>query len=113
MTLAAEELVRAIASAGGVLSLRGDKVQYQLPAAVAHLVDDLREHKPEVIDLLRSVGGRVAYFPACTKCGAYCLYREGNVGLFECLQCGLQAIEEHDARVTSFLAESRALREVM
>ncbi len=111
--LAAEELIRAIAMAGGVLELRGDKVRYRLPSAVAHLADDLRAHKPGVIDLLRSVGGRVAYFPACTKCGAYCLYRNGNAGLYECERCGLHGIEEHDARVASFLAESRAPRGVM
>jgi hypothetical protein len=106
--MVAEEIVRSIAVAGGVLSLNGDKVKYRLPLTVAHLADELREHKPEIVSLLRSVGGRVAYFPACPKCGAYCLYRVGNAGLFECERCSLQGIEEHAARIASFLAESRS-----
>lgn len=104
----AEELVCTITAAGGVLELRGDKVKYRLPVVVAHLANELREHKLEVIDLLRSIGGGIAYFPACPRCGAYCLYREGDVGLYECQRCGLQEIEEHAARVASFLAESKS-----
>ena len=104
----AEELIHTITAAGGVLELRGDKVKYRLPPVVAHLADDLREHKLEIVSLLRSVGGRVACFPACPRCDAYCLFREGNVGLYECLRCGLQGIEEHAARIASFLAETRS-----
>jgi hypothetical protein len=109
---AAEKLVRAIASAGGVLSLHGDKVRYRLPAPVAHLADELREYKPEVMSLLRSVGGRVAYFPACPKCGGYWLHLDER-GLFTCQHCGLNGIEEHDARIASFLIESRTAAKVM
>jgi predicted RNA-binding Zn-ribbon protein involved in translation (DUF1610 family) len=39
-----------------------------------------------------------AAFPACPKCGAYCLHRERNVGPYECQRCGLMGILEADAR---------------
>lgn len=108
----AAELIRSIVSAGGVLQLDGDRVKYRLPADVAHLANELREHKPEVVELLRQAGDRIACFPMCPRCDAFCLHREGN-GLFECLRCGLQEIEEHTARIASFLAESRSPGRVM
>jgi predicted RNA-binding Zn-ribbon protein involved in translation (DUF1610 family) len=37
-------------------------------------------------------------FPACPKCGAYCLYRERHIGPYECQRCGLTGILEADAR---------------
>ena len=111
--LAAEELIVQIAAAGGVLELNGDRIKYRLPEGVLHLADDLRECKPEVISLLRKAGDRIAHFPACPQCGAYCLYREGNVGLYECLRCHADGIEEHAARVASFLAESKSAKGVM
>lgn len=111
--MVAEELVYAITTAGGVLELCGDNVKYRLPASVAHLADELREQKPEVISLLRKAGDRIACFPVCPKCGAYCLCREGNVEPYECRQCGLQGIEEHAARIASFMKESKSPGRVM
>jgi transcription initiation factor IIE alpha subunit len=92
------ELVESVLRAGGVLKLAGDTVRYRLPEDAAHLVDELKEHKPELIELLRRAGGRFAGFPHCPRCCSYALYRENNLGDYQCETCGLQGIEEHIAR---------------
>jgi Zn ribbon nucleic-acid-binding protein len=73
-------------------------VKCLLPEAVAHLADELKAHKPALINLLQRRGGRVATFPRCPKCCSHALYRENNLGAFECLTCGMAGIEEHIAR---------------
>lgn len=109
----AEELAIAVERGGGTMTLAGENIEVFLPDDLVHLVSELKEHKPEIVGLLRRVGGRIAHFPMCPKCGAYCLYRERNAGLYECQRCGLQEIEERDARIASFLADSRAPQRVM
>jgi Zn ribbon nucleic-acid-binding protein len=37
-------------------------------------------------------------FPHCPRCASYALYRKNNVGIFECLTCGLEEITESTAR---------------
>jgi Zn ribbon nucleic-acid-binding protein len=93
-----EELAYTIAKAGGVLELRGDKVRYRLPEAVAHLAGVLKERKPELISLLQRRGGLVANLPHCPRCASYALYRQSNIGVYECMTCGLQEIDEATAR---------------
>lgn len=109
----AEELAAAVERGGGTMSLAGERVELFLPDGIAHLLPELKLHKVELVALLHRLGGRLAYFPMCPKCGAYCLHRDGNVGLYECLRCGLRGIEEHAARIASFLAESRSPGRVM
>ncbi len=92
------ELVEAIAAAGGVLALEGDSLRFRVPEHAAHLVGKLREHKPELVALLRRIGGRVATFPHCPRCASYALYRKNNIGDYECQTCGMQGIEESTAR---------------
>jgi len=41
-------------------------------------------------------GGLV--FPRCPQCASYDLYREKNIGEYECQTCGLQGIDEATAR---------------
>jgi hypothetical protein len=93
-----EELTRSVEKGGGVLKLEGEQVRCWLPADITHLAPELKECKPELIVLLRREGGRIATFPHCPKCGAYCLYKEWHVVRYECLCCGLKDIEEDVAR---------------
>jgi Zn ribbon nucleic-acid-binding protein len=93
-----QSLVDEVVRRGGTLALSGDTVKYRLPEDVAHLAGELKEHKPELIELLRRAGGRVATFPHCPKCASYALFREHNIGNYECLTCGLQNIGEQIAR---------------
>lgn len=92
------ELVEAIAAAGGVLKLEGDTLSFRVPSNASHLIQLLRSQKPVVSDIVRRRGGRVANFPRCPRCASYALYRENNVGPFECLTCGLLEIDESTAR---------------
>ena len=39
-------------------------------------------------------------FPRCPKCASYFLYREDNIGNYECETCGLRDITEEVARRT-------------
>ena len=109
----AEELAAAVKHGGGTMALAGENVELFLPDGIAHLLPELKLHKVELVALLYRLGGWLACFPMCPQCGAYCLYREGNVGLYECLRCGFCEINEQDARIAGFLAESRSPREVM
>jgi uncharacterized metal-binding protein (TIGR02443 family) len=94
-----ETLVNEVIRRGGTLTLKDDGgVRYRLPEDAAHLVGELRARKPELIEFLRQAGGRLAAFPHCPKCASYALYRENNVGAYECQSCGLQNIEEDRAR---------------
>jgi hypothetical protein len=88
--MTAETLIESVKAAGGTLTLAGDTVRCWLPKDAEHLVDELRAVKPELIELLRKAGGRIAEFPHCPRCCSYALY--------ECETCGLKGIEEHIAR---------------
>jgi hypothetical protein len=37
-------------------------------------------------------------FPHCPKCASYALYRQNNIGNYECMTCGLLDIPEDVAR---------------
>lgn len=41
---------------------------------------------------------QISSFPHCPRCLSYALYRRNNVGLYECLTCGMQEIDEATAR---------------
>jgi len=41
----------------------------------------------------------MAAFPHCPRCASYALYRENNIGDYQCQSCGLQNIEESTARM--------------
>ncbi len=76
--MTADELIEEVEAAGGRLALNGDKISYVFPEdeAAADLVDQLREMKPDVIEILRL---RAASLPwrgyhggqpfVCGKCG--------------------------------------------
>ncbi len=49
----AEQVIERIEVAGGVLAVRGDRIRCRLPEDVAHLLDDLKTHKSEVIACLK------------------------------------------------------------
>lgn len=49
----AEQVIERIEVAGGVLSVRGDRIHCQLPEDAAHLLDELKAHKGEVIACLK------------------------------------------------------------
>lgn len=93
-----DELVDTVTRAGGVLELDGDKIRCRLPEDAVHFTDVLREHKRELIGILRARGGRTATFPHCPRCSSYALYRRNNLGAYECETCGLQDITESTAR---------------
>jgi hypothetical protein len=48
----AGEIIRTVYDAGGQLWLEGDKVRARLPENLRPLVDIIREHKPEIVELL-------------------------------------------------------------
>jgi hypothetical protein len=91
------ELIESVKRAGGVLELDGDKLRCRLPKDAVHFADLLREHREELLEIVKARGGRVATFPHCPKCASYALYRE-NRGNYECQTCGLRDIEESIAR---------------
>lgn len=49
----AESVVEQIEGAGGVLAVNGERILIRLPDGAAHLVEELRAHKYEVLSLLR------------------------------------------------------------
>ena len=95
-----QAVVHEIERAGGILKLEAESnVRVMLPPGMENLMEVLRAHKPELIDLLKSRGGRVASFPHCPRCASYALYRTDNIGAYECQSCGLTKIEESLARM--------------
>lgn len=98
--MTASELVETIKQRGGVLALDGDGVEYVLPSDTSHLLGMLRQHKEELIAILRVHGGRIGSFPHCPRCASYALYRRDTLNDFQCETCGLQNIEETVARRT-------------
>jgi len=105
----AETLIESVKAAGGLLKLEGDSVKCLLPKSVAHLAPELKLCKPELVELLRSIGGRAAAFPACPRCRSFALFRENNLGNYECLTCTLQDIFEADARRAGAEANAKRL----
>jgi hypothetical protein len=51
--MTAPELVHRIEAAGGVLTLRGDRIRYELPEDAAAMVEVLRQLRTEVVRVLR------------------------------------------------------------
>jgi hypothetical protein len=49
----AADIIRKVETAGGVLMLNGDRIRYELPEDAASLVDILRQHRDEVLRVLR------------------------------------------------------------
>lgn len=86
---AAEDLVITIERFGGVLELDGDKLKCKLPDSLSCLLPRIKEHKAELVGLVRRRGGRIAHFPMCPKCGAYALYRKDNLEPYKCMVCKL------------------------
>jgi Zn ribbon nucleic-acid-binding protein len=95
---AALELIQIVESAGGRFIVDGDRLGIVPKQAAAPVIDALREHKRELIDIVKARGGRIATFPHCPKCSSYSLYRKNNIGNYECQTCGLRDIEECTAR---------------
>ncbi len=93
----AAALVDTVKRAGGVLSIDGDGICFRLPETALYLVQELSERKAEVIEVLRTLGGRAAAFPHCPQCASYALYRRDD-GAYECQTCGMQDISEDLAR---------------
>ena len=76
--MSATELIEAIKAKGGVLTLDGGQIKFQLPKDAMYMLNLLREHKSEVTEILRARGGRVATFPHCPRCASNALYRRNN-----------------------------------
>jgi hypothetical protein len=59
------------------------------------------EKCPDVSSLkpTEAASGPLPSTPRCPKCGSFALYRQNNVGNYECLTCELVGIEESIARV--------------
>jgi hypothetical protein len=53
---AAGSVVERIEGAGGTLAVNGERIRVRLPEDAAHLVEELRAHKVEVLSLLRERG---------------------------------------------------------
>lgn len=51
--MTAPQIIEQIEAAGGILTLNGDRIRYELPEEAASLVDVLREHREEVLRFLR------------------------------------------------------------
>ena len=93
-----DTIICEIERSGGVLKLEGEHIRVLLPSGMENVASILRERKPELLEILRQRGGRVASFPACPACGSFALFRERTGEDFECLTCCAQGITEVDAR---------------
>ena len=51
--MSAVEIVEKVLAAGGVLEIKGRRIHYQIPEQAAPLLDELRRHKSDVLNLLR------------------------------------------------------------
>jgi hypothetical protein len=92
-------VVDQIRRAGGVLEVGAEeRLRIMLPPGMENLTEVLRDSKPELMELLRREGGRIANFPHCPRCASYALYRKDNMGAYECQTCGQTEIEESLAR---------------
>lgn len=52
--MTAAQVVENIEAMGGLLALDGERIRYEVPAAAAPLLNDLRDHRDAVIEFLRS-----------------------------------------------------------
>lgn len=59
------ELLTAIEEVGGVLTLKGDLIRYDLPESATHLLSDLREHRDEILHSLKNLALKVAHWITC------------------------------------------------
>jgi hypothetical protein len=55
--MTAPELIETIESVGGILTLNGDRIHYELPEDAAPMLDVLRQCRDEVVRLLRGREG--------------------------------------------------------
>ncbi len=95
----AEQLALEVERAGGILELKEDgRICFEIPKDAEHLLPRLREHKQELIPLLRRKAGYIRAFPACPHCGSYYLWRPQADTQWECQGCGLTGILEAEAR---------------
>lgn len=51
--MTALQIIHEIEAAGGVLTLNGDRIRYDVPMGARALVDVLRQHRDEVLQALR------------------------------------------------------------
>ena len=51
--MTAPELIQTIEAVGGVLTLQGDRIRYELPAEAAPMIEMLRQYRDEVLGVLR------------------------------------------------------------
>ena len=79
------ELVRAVATAGGMLCLNGDRIHCEIPEDAVYLLDQIREKRLDVFHVLREMQEQT--LPRCPTCRSYCLYRKPD-GRSTCLTCG-------------------------
>lgn len=52
-----------------------------------------------------TVGEPLPPMPRCPKCGSFAVYRQNNIGTYECLTCDLTGLEENIARGSSGFSE--------
>jgi hypothetical protein len=95
--MTAPELIQEIERAGGVLTLRGSRIRFEVPEDVASLVEVLRDHREEVFLLLRE-RDRVA---RCYVHGAKATWWSRVNGSWVCRRChpdpfaaGVEAIDK-------------------
>ncbi len=89
--MSVQSLVDEVIKHGGTLTLKDDGgVRYRLPEDAAHLVGELRAHKPELIEFLRQAAlarPTVAVQPAeCRHCA--------GTGECDCPACTLRRTEK-------------------
>lgn len=51
--MTAPELIQTIEAVGGVLTLKGDRIRYELPKDAAPMLECLRQYRDEVLGVLR------------------------------------------------------------
>jgi len=51
--MTAPELIQTIEAVGGVLTLKGDRIRYELPEDAAPMIEVLRQYRDEVVGVLR------------------------------------------------------------
>ncbi len=52
----APEVIEAVQNVGGSLALSGERIQYALPNSAVWLVTELKQHRDELVGLLREEG---------------------------------------------------------
>lgn len=110
--MTATELIEEVRDHGGEIVPWGEQIRVDLPGELNHLIPALKEHKPEILEALKSEcwwkspsGERVTVFPSCPACGSYALWREHPGEPYECLSCCAQGIPEGKARQQQIIAK--------